>query len=155
MVDGNLELPPWLAGYRDLGGADFKAASEAVLAHLWTREQMDEIIQVLREQIRRHDERIAQRACDRANPEIQQALDALAEAPGGDADAQRTLADARWDAAEAQSALAEAQRGLTETHRLLSEENRLLAQENRALSADIKALIARLDAIIRDQNNDA
>jgi hypothetical protein len=123
-----IPLPPELEGYRDLGGADFKAASEIVLANLGTREQMDEMIQLVRERIRIHEDGIAHlRACIQPNLKTQPALDALTEAHGGDADAQRALA----------------------------ESGRLLFEEQRALSAEIKALIARLDEIIRDQNNGA
>jgi septation ring formation regulator EzrA len=114
MVEGKPEIPPELAGYRDLGGADFRAASDAVLANLGTREQFEEMIQLVRDQIRMHEAGIARlRAYSQPNPETQPAVDAFADA----------------------------QRRLAESQRHLGEENRALSADIKALIARLDEII--------------
>lgn len=136
-------------GFSDLKGevrgdlADLKATLVTGFRSLPTRESSEEMVRLLREGNRIHEERFTQLDVRIREQylEIQQVLRAMAES-------QRILIDG-------QSALIDGQRTLVENQGALTQELRGLAGEIRSLSTDIKALIARLDALIKGRGDGA
>jgi hypothetical protein len=127
-------------GFADLKGelragfADLKVTMVAGFRNLFTREQGDEMIRLLRESNRLQEERFTQldARTREQHLEVMQVLHALAEG---------------------QRALLEGQRALLEGQRALLDGQRAMSEEIRSLSADIKALIARLDALIKGRGD--
>jgi hypothetical protein len=116
-------------GFTDLrsGVADLKTTSIAGFRSLPSRESSEEMVRLLREGNRLHEERFTQLdlRIREQHLEVQQVLHAVV-------DGQRLLVDGQ---------------------RQLVEGQRLLVEGQRSLSADVKALLARLDALIKGRGN--
>ena len=124
------------AGFAEMrsGFADLKVTLVTGFRSLPSRESSEEMVRLLREGNRLHEERFTQLdlRIREQHLETQQILHAVVEG---------------------QRQLIEGQRHLFEGQRHLIEGQRQLFEGQRSLSADIKALIARLDALIRGRGD--
>jgi len=116
------------AGFADVKGeirsgfADLKATLVVGFRSLPSRESSEEMVRLLREGNRLHEERFTQ-------------LDVR-------------IREKHLETEQVLHTVVDGQRLLVEGQRSLVEGQRLLVEEQRSLSADIKALIARIDALI-------
>ncbi|MBI2206186.1 MAG: hypothetical protein HYU41_20325 [Candidatus Rokubacteria bacterium] len=123
-----------MRGEMRAGFGDLKTTLIAGFRGLPNRESSEEMIRLLREANRLHEERFTQidLRLREQHLEVQQVLRALAE---GQLEVQRVLRAVAEGQIEVQQAL------------------RDLAEEQRQLSAEIRALVARLDALIKGRGN--